>query len=219
MRSSSVYDSGHRLTLEGVSVRATLEGLVLQSTAADWSPASRAGMLQDCFVTPPPPPSTTTTVDWDYTPPPRTVPAPAQPLPPAIHIHTPSHAPPRCLQVEHPHDVTLFKSFNIKRITLQFIDAEADFAPETPQSPAPSSPPAARPSSTIFDMCLTATVALTLSSASLAPISVVAACTIPSLQLNMNDKQIVSMYTLAFALSRLDDKLEAAKVQTRLLKP
>ena len=116
--------------------------------------------------------------------------------------------------------MTLFKSFNIKRITLQFIEAESALAPVTPQAPTPPSlPPAIRPSSTIFETCLTATVALTLSSASLAPISAVVACTIPSLQLNINDKQIVSLYTLAFALSRLDDKLEAAKVQTLSLKP
>jgi hypothetical protein len=130
-------------------------------------------------------------------------------------------------QIEQAHSVTLFKSFNIQRFSVQLLDtatvansAQARAAAESPQaSPSSPVPPTAHvtSSSTIFDTSLAATVAATLSAASLEPLTISSTCTIPLLQLKLNDKQILSLYTMAFALSRLEDKLKAAQVSMRQL--
>jgi hypothetical protein len=180
-----------RFTLQGICLRVTIQGLVLQSTAPDWSPASRAGLLHECFVR------------WLL----------------SVGFICLCLTPP--LQSEQENDVTVYKSFNLQDLSVQFIELEPSSSSRSSlaakaQALSPSAAAPAVPllsSSTIFNTSVSVTLALTVAAVSLAPLSVSASCRVPSLQTALNDKQIVSLYTFAFALSELSDKAAAAQVK------
>ena len=125
------------------------------------------------------------------------------------------------LQSEQENDVTIYKSFNLQDLSVQFVELEPlsssrSSSAARAQALSPSAAAPAVPllsSSTIFNTSVSVTLALTVAALSLAPLNVSASCRVPSLQTALNDKQIVSLYTFAFALSELSDKAAAAEVK------